>query len=197
MRPHQGRLTFNCRPPITKGLVLPNPNDFHTPQSSYTKEDLLKSSEGGNFGPGNAQLPAPPMLMMDRITEISMDGGEFGKGHIIGELDITPSLWFFNCHFPGDPVMPGCLGLDAMWQMIGYWLGWSGSPGKGRAVGVGDVKFRGHITPEIRRVCYEVDMRQVRRGRLVLGIADGRVLADDTCVYVARDMRVGLITPAI
>src|SRR6195952_5008576 len=130
------------------------------------------------------------MLMMDRITEISMDGGEFGKGHIVGELDITPSLWFFNCHFPGDPVMPGSLGLDAMWQMIGYWLGWSGSPGKGRAIGVGDVEFTGHIIPETRRVRYDIDMRQVRRGRLVLGIADGRVLADDTCVYVANDMRV-------
>jgi 3-hydroxyacyl-[acyl-carrier protein] dehydratase / trans-2-decenoyl-[acyl-carrier protein] isomerase len=176
---------------------LPNPHDFHTPQSSYTKEDLLKSSEGGYFGPGNAQLPAPPMLMMDRITEISMDGGEFGKGHIIGELDITPSLWFFNCQFPGDPVMPGCLGLDALWRMIGYWLGWSGSSGKGRAVGVGEVKFTGHITPEVGRVRYEVDMRQVRRGKLTLGIANGRVLADDTCVYVARDMRVSLIAPAI
>jgi 3-hydroxyacyl-[acyl-carrier protein] dehydratase/trans-2-decenoyl-[acyl-carrier protein] isomerase len=176
---------------------LPDPRDFHSPQSSYTKEDLLKSGEGGYFGPGNAQLPSPPMLMMDRITEISLDGGEFGKGHMIGELDIAPSLWFFNCHFPGDAVMPGCLGLDAMWQMIGYWLGWSGSPGKGRAIGVGDVKFEGDITPEIRRVRYEVDMRQVRRGRLVLGIANGRVLADDICVYVARDMRVGLITPAI
>jgi 3-hydroxyacyl-[acyl-carrier protein] dehydratase / trans-2-decenoyl-[acyl-carrier protein] isomerase len=175
---------------------LPNPHDFHSPQSSYTKEDLLKSGEGGYFGPGNAQLPSPPMLMMDRITEISLDGGEFGKGHMIGELDITPSLWFFDSHFRGDAVMPGCLGLDAMWQMIGYWLGWSGSPGKGRAIGVGDVKFRGHITPEIRRVRYEVDMRQVRRGRLVLGIADGRVLADDTSVYVAKDMRVGLIAPA-
>lgn len=106
---------------------MPKPHDFHIPQSSYTKEELLKSSEGGYFGPGNAQLPAPPMLMMDRITEISMDGGEFGKGHIVGELDIAPSLWFFNCQFPSDPVMPGCLGLDAMWQMIGYWLGWSGS----------------------------------------------------------------------
>jgi 3-hydroxyacyl-[acyl-carrier protein] dehydratase / trans-2-decenoyl-[acyl-carrier protein] isomerase len=137
------------------------------------------------------------MLTMDRITEISLDGGEFGRGHIIGELDITPSLWFFDCHFSGNPVMPGCLGLDAMWQMIGYWLGWSGSSGKGRAIGVGDVNFRGHITPKIRCVRYEVDMRQVRRGRLVLGIADGRVLADDSCVYVARDMRVGLVTPAI
>lgn len=135
------------------------------------------------------------MLMMDRITEISMDGGPFRKGNIIGELDIAPSLWFFHCHFPGDPVMPGCLGLDAMWQMIGYWLGWSGSPGKGRATGVGDVKFKGHITPEVKSVRYEVDMRQVRRGKLVLGIADGRVLADGTCVYVARDMKVVLIAP--
>ncbi len=110
---------------------MSDPRDFHTPQSSYSREDLLKSSEGGYFGPGNAQLPAPPMLMMDRITEISMDGGEFGKGHVIGELDITPDLWFFDCLFLGDPVMPGCLGLDAMWQIIGYWLGWSGSQGKG------------------------------------------------------------------
>lgn len=137
------------------------------------------------------------MLMMDRITEISVDGGGFGKGRIVGELDITPSLWFFKCHFPGDAVMPGCLGLDAMWQMIGFWLGWSGSPGKGRATGVGDVKFSGHITPEVERVRYEVDMRQVRRGRLVLGMANGRVLADETCVYVARDMRVALIAAAI
>jgi len=145
---------------------LSNPRDFHAPQSSYTKEDLLRSSEGGYFGPGNAQLPAPPMLMIDRITEISLDGGEFGKGHIIAELDITPRLWFFDCHFLGDPVMPGCLGLDAMWQIVGYWLGWSGSPGKGRAVGVGEVKFRGDIKPDIKRVRYEVSMRQVRRGKL-------------------------------
>jgi len=172
--------------------VLSNPHDFHTPQSSYTKEDLLRSGEGGYFGPGNAQLPAPPMLMMDRITEISVDGGKFGKGHIVAELDITPGLWFFDCLFAGDPVMPGCLGLDAMWQVIGYWLGWSGSPGKGRAIGVCEVRFRGHITPETRRVRYEVDMRQVRRGKLVLGIANGRVFADDTCVYEANDMRVGL-----
>jgi 3-hydroxyacyl-[acyl-carrier protein] dehydratase/trans-2-decenoyl-[acyl-carrier protein] isomerase len=194
-RAQQDRVIAN--PHIAEGhLAVSNPNDFHAPQSSYTKEDLLKSSEGGYFGPGNAQLPAPPMLMMDRITEISVDGGEFGKGHIIAELDLTPDLWFFDCHFPGDPVMPGCLGLDAMWQIIGYWLGWSGSPGKGRAVGVGEVKFRGHITPEVRRVRYEVDIRQVRRGKLAVGIANGRVLADDTCVYVAKDIRVGLIRPA-
>jgi 3-hydroxyacyl-[acyl-carrier protein] dehydratase/trans-2-decenoyl-[acyl-carrier protein] isomerase len=198
VRSHRCQLTFSRRTLIAKGFVaLPNPHDFHTPQSSYSKEDLIKSSEGGYFGPGNAQLPAPPMLMMDRITEIGMDGGRYQKGNIIGELDITPDLWFFHCHFPGDPVMPGCLGLDAMWQMVGYWLGWSGSPGKGRATGVGDVKFKGHITPDVKRVRYEVDMRQVRRGRLVLGIADGRVLADDTCVYLASDMRVALIAPAI
>lgn len=176
--------------------ILFNPHDFHPPQSSYTKQDLLRSSEGGYFGPGNAQLPAPPMLMMDRITGISLDGGAFGRGHVTGELDIAPDHWSFACHFAGDPVMPGCLGLDAMWQIIGFWLGWSGSPGKGRALGVGEVKFRGHITPDVRLVRYEVDIRQVRRGRLVLGIADGRVLADGSCVYVAKDMRVGLIAPA-
>jgi 3-hydroxyacyl-[acyl-carrier protein] dehydratase/trans-2-decenoyl-[acyl-carrier protein] isomerase len=174
---------------------LPNPHDFHTPQSSYTKEDLLRSSEGGYFGPGNAQLPAPPMLMMDRITEISTNGGKFGKGHIVGELDITPGHWFFD-YFRGDAAMPGSLGLDAMWQMIGYWLGWSGSPGKGRAIGVGDVKFSGHITPKTKCVRYEVDIRQARRGKLVLGIADGRVLADNICVYIASNMRVGLTLSA-
>ncbi len=177
-------------------MALSDPRDFHTPQSSYTKEDLLRSSDGGYFGTGKAQLPAPPMLMMDRIVEISVDGGEFGKGHVVGELDITPQLWFFDCYLPGDPVMPASLGLDAMWQIIGYWLGWSGSPGKGRAVGVGEVEFRGDIKPDVRRVRYEVSMRQVRRGRLALGIANGRVFADDACVYVARDMRVGLVASA-
>jgi 3-hydroxyacyl-[acyl-carrier protein] dehydratase/trans-2-decenoyl-[acyl-carrier protein] isomerase len=171
------------------------PVGFHTPQSSYTKEDLLKSGRGGYFGPGNAQLPAPPMLMMDRITEISLNGGKYAKGHVVAELDIAPDLWFFGCHFPGDPVMPGCLGLDAMWQIIGFWLGWSGSPGKGRASGVGEVKFRGQITPQTRRVRYEIDMRQVRRGKLVLGMADGRVLADDACVYLAANMKVSLVAP--
>lgn len=172
-----------------------DPRDFHAPQTAYSREDLLKSAAGGYFGPGNAQLPAPPMLMMDRITAINMEGGAFGKGHVVAELDITPNLWFFGCHFPGDPVMPGCLGLDAMWQVVGFWLGWSGSSGKGRAAGVGEVKFRGQITPQTRCVRYEIDMRQVRRGRLVVGVADGRVFADDACVYVARDMRVSLIAP--
>lgn len=172
---------------------MTGPHDFHTPQSSYTRDELIRSSEGGYFGPGNAQLPAPPMLMMDRITEISMEGGKFGKGHVVAELDINPDLWFFKCHFPGDPVMPGCLGLDAMWQAVGYWLGWSGSPGKGRARGVGEMRFAGQITPSVRRVRYEIDIKRVRRGRLALGIADGRVFADDVQVYVAEDMQVALI----
>jgi 3-hydroxyacyl-[acyl-carrier protein] dehydratase/trans-2-decenoyl-[acyl-carrier protein] isomerase len=175
---------------------LPDPIAFHTPQASYTRDDLLSSGRGGYFGPGNAQLPAPPMLMMDRITEISQDGGTHGKGHVVAELDIAPDLWFFECHFPGDPVMPGCLGLDAMWQVIGFWLGWSGSPGRGRASGVGEVKFRGQITPQTRRVRYEIDIRNVRRGKLVVGVADGRVFADDTCVYQAQGMTVSLIPPA-
>src|SRR5437868_12490707 len=174
-------------PPATKGAApLPNPHDFHTPQPSYSKQDLLKSSEGGYFGPGNAQLPAPPMLMMDRITALSVDGGEFGKGHVVAELDITPKLWFFDSTFAGDPVMPGSLGLDAMWQIIGYWLGWSGSPGKGRAVGVGEVEFLGQVTPDVKRGRYEVSMRQVRRGKLAVAIANGRVFADGVCVYVAK-----------
>jgi 3-hydroxyacyl-[acyl-carrier protein] dehydratase/trans-2-decenoyl-[acyl-carrier protein] isomerase len=174
---------------------MANPREFHTPKPSYAKEDLLASGRGGYFGPGNAQLPAPPMLMMDRITDISLDGGAFGKGHVAGELDIAPGLWFFDCHFNGDPVMPGCLGLDAMWQMVGFWLGWSGSPGKGRALGVGEVKFRGDITPETRLVRYEIDLRQVRRGKLVLGVADGRLLADGAPVYTASSLRVGLMEP--
>jgi 3-hydroxyacyl-[acyl-carrier protein] dehydratase / trans-2-decenoyl-[acyl-carrier protein] isomerase len=170
-----------------------NPHEFHTPKDHYTRADLLQSGRGGYFGPGNAQLPAPPMLMMDRITEISLDGGAFGKGHVVAELDVTPDLWFFDCHFVGDPVMPRCLGLDAMWQVIGYWLGWSGSPGKGRALGVGEVRFRGYITPETKRVRYDVSLRQVRRGKLAMGVGDGRLFADDACVYTASDLRVGMI----
>jgi len=173
-----------------------SPHAYHTPQAAYSHDDLIRSSQGDLFGPGNAQLPAPPMLMMDRITEITSDGGAHGKGSIIGELDIHPELWFFQCHFPGDPVMPGCLGLDAMWQAVGYWLGWSGSPGKGRALGVGDVKFTGQITPDTNCVRYEVEMKRAKRGRLVLGIADGRVFADDRQVYTAHDMKVGLFNPS-
>jgi 3-hydroxyacyl-[acyl-carrier protein] dehydratase/trans-2-decenoyl-[acyl-carrier protein] isomerase len=172
---------------------MADPHDFHTPKSAYTREDLLQSGQGGYFGPGNAQLPAPPMLMMDRIAEISLDGGEFGKGLVAAELDVTPDLWFFDCHFVGDPVMPGCLGLDAMWQVIGYWLGWSGSPGTGRALGVGEVKFRGYVTPHTRLVRYEVTLRQVRRGKLAMAVGNGRLFADSTCVYTAADLKVGMI----
>lgn len=178
---------------VWRNRKLANPHDFHIPKSNYTREDLLQSGVGGYFGPGNAQLPAPPMLMMDRITQISLDGGEFNKGYVAAELDVTPDLWFFACHFVGDPVMPGCLGLDAMWQVVGYWLGWSGSPGKGRAIGVGEVDFRGHVTPETRLVRYEVSLRQVRRGRLGFGVATGRLFADGACVYTAKDLRVGMI----
>ena len=172
---------------------MASPQDFHSPKSSYTRGDLLRSGLGGYFGPGNAQLPAPPMLMMDRITEITVDGGDFGKGFVAAELDITPGLWFFACHFLGDPVMPGCLGLDAMWQLLGYWLGWSGSPGKGRALGVGEVKFRGDVTPKVKLARYEVSIRQARRGRLGMAIATGRLFADGECIYTADNLRVGMI----
>lgn len=174
---------------------MASPHEFHTPQASYTKADLIASGQGGYFGPGNAQLPAPPMLMMDRISQLSLDGGDFGKGFVVAELDITPNLWFFACHFPGDPVMPGCLGLDAMWQLVGYWLGWSGSPGKGRALG-GEVRFKGDVTPQTRLVRYEVSIRQARRGQLGLAVAHGRLFADDALAYVATDLRVGMIQPA-
>lgn len=174
-----------------------SPHEFHTPKSSYSKDDLLASGRGGYFGPNNAQLPAPPMLMIDRITEITTDGGEFGKGSVVAELDIQPELWFFDCHFPGDPVMPGCLGLDAMWQLVGYWLGWSGSPGRGRALGVGEVKFRGDVTPSSKLVRYEIDIRQERRGKLALAVANGRVHVDGARIYVASDLRVGMIGPDI
>ena len=170
-----------------------NPHDFHTPRGAYAKEDLLASGRGGYFGPGNAQLPSPPMLMMDRITEIRLDGGEFGKGHVAAELDVNPELWFFDCHFKGDPVMPGCLGLDAMWQIVGYWLGWSGSPGKGRAVGVGEVRFKGDVTPANKLVRYEVSLKQVRRGKLAVGVANGKLFADGACIYTADGLRVGMI----
>lgn len=167
-----------------------------TRQSSFTKDQLIAAGQFSPFGEGNAQLPAPPMLMMDRVTEITMDGGAKGKGSVVAELDIDPSLWFFQCHFVGDPVMPGCLGLDAMWQGVGFWLGWSGSPGKGRALGVGEVKFTGQVTPDVKLVRYEIDIKRAMRGKLVLGIADGRLYADDTLIYTAKDMRVGLFRPA-
>ena len=163
-------------------------------QSSYNKEQLLECGHGDLFGPGNAQLPVGNMLMMDRITHISDQGGTNGKGQIIAELDIHPDLWFFDCHFPGDPVMPGCLGLDAMWQIVGFYLGWLGNPGHGRALGVGEVKFTGQVLPDANRVKYTINIKRVIARKLVLGIADGNMEVDGKEIYTARDLRVGLFT---
>ncbi len=152
----------------------------------------MRCARGELFGPGNAQLPAPPMLMADRVTSITEDGGEHGKGQVVAEFDVKPDLWFFQCHVLGDPVMPGCLGLDALWQLTGFWLGWKGMPGRGRALGVGEVKFSGMVTPDKSLIRYEVDMKRVIDRRLKLGIADGRMFADDELIYTTADMRVGL-----
>jgi 3-hydroxyacyl-[acyl-carrier protein] dehydratase / trans-2-decenoyl-[acyl-carrier protein] isomerase len=161
-------------------------------QSSYTYEELLACGRGELFGPGNAQLPLPPMLMFDRISSIAEDGGEHGKGHVRAELDVRPDLWFFPCHFKGDPVMPGCLGVDALWQMVGFFLGWLGAPGRGRALGVGEVKFADQVLPSVKKVVYGVDFKRVFRSKLVLGIADGWLEADGRRIYEAKDLRVGL-----
>lgn len=161
-------------------------------KSSYDYQDLLACGRGELFGPGNAQLPKPPMLMFDRIVSINEDGGDYGKGEMIAELDVNPDLWFFECHFQNDPVMPGCLGLDAVWQMVGFYLGWLGGPGRGRALGAGEVKFTGQILPDVKLVRYEVNLKRVISRRLYMGIADSRVLADGEVIYVANDLRVGL-----
>ncbi|MGH7023695.1 MAG: 3-hydroxyacyl-[acyl-carrier-protein] dehydratase FabA [Caulobacteraceae bacterium] len=163
---------------------------------SFTKDDLLACARGEMFGPGNAQLPAPPMLMFDRVTNVTAEGGAFGKGQIVAELDVRPDLWFFACHFLGDPVMPGCLGLDAMWQLVGFFLAWAGAPGRGRAVGVGEVKFAGQVTPQIEKVVYRIDFKRVIIRRLVMGVADGVMEADGKPIYEARDLRVGLYNAA-
>jgi 3-hydroxyacyl-[acyl-carrier protein] dehydratase/trans-2-decenoyl-[acyl-carrier protein] isomerase len=159
----------------------------------YAYEELLACGRGELFGPGNAQLPLPPMLMFDRITRIDADGGANGKGQVRAELDVNPDLWFFKCHFQGDPVMPGCLGLDALWQMTGFYLGWGGSPGRGRALG-GEIKFTGQVTNDVVMVEYGIDIKRVMRSRLALGIADGWVKADGKVIYEAKDLRVGLFT---
>jgi len=165
-----------------------------TKPSSYDRDQLLTCGYGKMFGPGNAQLPINQMLMMDRITLISEAGGTFDKGQVIAELDIHPDLWFFQCHFPSDPVMPGCLGLDALWQNVGFHLAWLGNPGRGRALGVGDVKFSGQVLPSAKKVTYFLDIKRVITRRLVLGIADGRVEVDGRAIYHAKDLRVGLFT---
>jgi 3-hydroxyacyl-[acyl-carrier protein] dehydratase/trans-2-decenoyl-[acyl-carrier protein] isomerase len=164
----------------------------HVRQSSYDYEDLLASGRGEMFGAGNAQLPLPPMLMFDRISEISDSGGEYGKGLMRAELDVKSDLWFFGCHFKGDPVMPGCLGLDALWQMVGFFLVWSGGEGRGRALGLGELKLAGQVLPDVRKIVYGIDIKRVMRSRLVLGIADGWLSADGEIIYRAKDLRVGL-----
>ena len=160
--------------------------------SSFDYEDLLACARGDLFGEGNAQLPLPPMLMFDRITRISEEGGEYGKGEIRAELDVKPDLWFFPCHFKGDPVMPGCLCLDALWQMLGFFLGWLGAPGRGRALSVGEVKIKGMVLPSTKLVEYGVDLKRVVRRKLTLGIGDGWLKVDGEKIYSASDLRVGL-----
>ena len=163
-----------------------------TRASSFNREQLLASARGELFPNSLARLPADPMLMFDRIVDISDDGGAHGKGFVRAELDVHPDLWFFKCHFLGDPVMPGCLGLDAMWQLVGFYLTWLGAPGRGRALGCGEVKFTGQVLPEAKLVRYEIDVKRVLRGKLRMVIADGRTYVDDRLIYEAQGLRVGL-----
>ncbi len=163
-------------------------------KSSYNYEELLESSAGTLFGEGMARLPAPPMLMLDRIIKIDAEGGEFGKGILVAELDINPDLWFFDCHFPTDPVMPGCLGLDAMWQLVGFYLCWLGNPGKGRALGSGEVKFFGQVLPTAKKVTYKIEFTRLIQRRLVMGMANATMEVDGKEIYSAKDLKVGLFT---
>ena len=165
-------------------------------QNSFSYQELLDCANGILFGKGNAQLPAPPMLMFDRVTNINETGGLFEKGEIVAELDIKPELWFFDCHFKGDPVMPGCLGLDAMWQLVGFYLGWLGQPGKGRALGVGEVKFTGQVLHTVKKVTYLFSLKRLILRKLILGVADGILKADGSPIYEAKDMKVGLFQTA-
>lgn len=162
--------------------------------SSLNRDDLLACAHGTMFGPGNARLPLPNMLMMDRIPLITDEGGQYGKGEIIAELDINPDLWFFGCHFESDPVMPGCLGVDAMWQLLGFWLAWRGNPGRGHALGAGEIKFFGQVLPHHQKVTYHIDIKRVVERKLVVGIADARMLVDGKEIYSAQDLRCGLFT---
>jgi 3-hydroxyacyl-[acyl-carrier protein] dehydratase/trans-2-decenoyl-[acyl-carrier protein] isomerase len=161
-------------------------------EDSFNYEKLIECGKGILFGKGNAQLPLPPMLMFDRITHINKIGGEFAKGEVIAELDIESNLWFFDCHFKNDPVMPGCLGLDAMWQLVGFYLGWLGQPGKGRALGVGEVKFTGQVLQTVKKVTYHISLKRLILRKLILGVADGILKADGKLIYEAKDIKVGL-----
>lgn len=172
-------------PPLDRSLV---------DQHSFTKEELIACGMGDLFGPGRAHLPIEEMLMIDRIVEIREDGGVNNKGKIVAEMDINPDLWFFKCHFVSDPVMPGCLGLDALWQLVGFFLAWKGNWGLGRALGCGKVNFRGQVLPNAKLLRYEIDLKRVREGKTVLGIADCKVLVDDKQIYTAEDVKVGLFT---
>ena len=161
-------------------------------QNSYERAELLACGRGQMFGDGNAQLPLPPMLMFDRITHISDKGGAYGRGEVIAELDIEPQQWFFTCHFRGDPVMPGCLGVDALWQLMGFFLGWKGGLGHGRALGSGEIRFTGQVTPDCKLVRFQLSLKRVVMRKLVMGIADGQVEADGKVIYTGKDLRVGL-----
>jgi len=163
-------------------------------QNSFTYEELLECAHGRLFGPGNARLPAPPMLTTDRIPLITAEGGKYSKGEIKAELDIRPDLWFFDCHFTGDPVMPGCLGLDAMWQLLGFYLGWMGGPGRGRALGCGEVKFSGQVLPRAKLLAYHIHIKRLIMRKLVMGIADASMTVDGREIYTGKDLRVGLFT---
>ena len=164
-------------------------------ENSFRYEKLIECGKGMLFGEGNAQLPLPPMLMFDRIININESGGTFSKGEVIAELDIKSDLWFFDCHFKNDPVMPGCLGLDAMWQLVGVYLGWLGQPGKGRALGVGEVKFTGQVLNTVKKVSYHISLKKLILRKLILGVADGVLKADGESIYQAKDMKVGLFNP--
>ena len=165
-----------------------------TIQNSFSYDELIACGNGKIFGEGNALLPLPPMLMFDRITTITEDGGDHGKGYIEAELDVKPDLWFFDCHFKTDPVMPGCLGLDAMWQLVGFFLGWKGGPGHGRALGSGEVKFFGQVLPDAKKVTYKIHVKRLIMRKLVMGIADATMEVDGREIYSAKDLRVGLFT---